>query len=159
VPEDETVPTGSETVLVVEDEAAVRAVAVEMITDLGYAALEAANPDDAAEILRKQRIELLFSDVVMPGVLTSTQLAELARQLQPGIKVLFTSGYAENAIVHHGRLDAGVDLISKPYKRDQLARRFRQILDADGDRPASSGHDKAAPVGGGFVAASKDERL
>jgi PAS domain S-box-containing protein len=164
VPEDETVPTGEEMVLVVEDEAAVRAVAVEMITDLGYSALEASNPDEAAEILRHQRIELLFSDVVMPGELTSTQLAELARQLQPGIKILFTSGYAENAIVHNGRLDAGVNLISKPYKRDQLARKFRQILDEaldDGGEPggASPGHDKAAPVRGGFAAASKSERF
>jgi PAS domain S-box-containing protein len=164
VPEDETVPAGHETVLVVEDDAAVRAVAVEMITDLGYATLEASNPDEAAEILRTQQIDLLFSDVVMPGTLTSTELAELARQLQPGIKILFTSGYAENAIVHGGRLDAGVNLISKPYKRDQLARKFRQILDetaeANGDRTASaSGHDEAAPVRGGFVAASKDERF
>ncbi|MDB5409672.1 MAG: hybrid sensor histidine kinase/response regulator [Rhodospirillales bacterium] len=161
VPEDETVPTGEETVLVVEDELEVRAVAVEMITDLGYTALEAANPDEAAGILRSERIELLFSDVVMPGVLTSTELAALARELQPGIKILFTSGYAENAIVHNGRLDAGVNLISKPYKRDQLARKFRQVLDASDDRPAaaSPGHDKAAPVRGGFAAASKNERL
>ena len=89
---------------------------------------------------------------------------ERARRLQPGIKILFTSGYAENGIVHNGRLDAGVNLLSKPYKRDQLARKFREVLDGTSDEgndraAASPGHGKAAPIRGGFVAASKDDRL
>jgi DNA-binding response OmpR family regulator len=74
----------------------------------------------------------------------STELAELARRLRPAIKVLFTSGYSENAIVHHGRLDAGVHLITKPYKREQLARRLRLLLD----------EAAAAPAGGSIRVAS-----
>jgi PAS domain S-box-containing protein len=154
--ESEGVPTGLETVLIVEDDAAVRAVALEMVGDLGYSTIEASDPDEAAQILQNRRVDLLFSDVVMPGALTSTQLAELACRLQPGIRILFTSGYAENAIVHNGRLDAGVSLISKPYKRDQLARKFRQILDEaqildesghDESGTAAPGHDEAARSG------------
>ncbi|MBV8165879.1 MAG: response regulator [Alphaproteobacteria bacterium] len=122
-------PQGSERVLVVEDDPDVRAAVVEMIEDLGYVVQEAANPDDALVILKAQPVDLLFTDVVMPGTIKSTELAEHARALQPHIKVLFTSGYSENAIVHHGRLDDGVHLITKPYKRDQLARRLRGLLD------------------------------
>jgi len=122
----------------------VRAAVVEMVEDLGYAVEEAANPDDAAAILKTKPIDLLFTDVVMPGTMKSTELAELARSLRPGIKVLFTSGYSENAIVHHGRLDAGVHLITKPYKREQLARRLRLLLD----------EATAAPAGGSIRVAS-----
>ncbi len=124
-------PRGHETVLVVEDDPDVRAAVVEMVEDLGYAVVQAGNPDDAFAMLNQQHIDLLFTDVVMPGTMKSTELAERARQLQPRIKVLFTSGYSENAIVHHGRLDVGVHLITKPYKRDQLARRMRQLLDGE----------------------------
>jgi CheY-like chemotaxis protein len=122
-------PHGNERVLVVEDDPDVRAAVVEMVEDLGYAVEEAANPDDALVILQARPIDLLFTDVVMPGTIKSTELAERARALQPRVKVLFTSGYSENAIVHHGRLDDGVHLITKPYKRDQLARRLRLLLD------------------------------
>jgi nitrogen-specific signal transduction histidine kinase/CheY-like chemotaxis protein len=125
-------PQGSERVLVVEDDPDVRAAVVEMVEDLGYVVEEAANPDDALVILKARPIDLLFTDVVMPGTLKSTELAQIARELQPRIKVLFTSGYSENAIVHHGRLDDGVHLITKPYTRDQLARRLRGLLDEAG---------------------------
>ena len=141
-------PRGAETLLVVEDDPDVRAAVVEMVEDLGYAVEEAANPDDAAAILKAKPIDLLFTDVVMPGTMKSTELAELARSLRPGIKVLFTSGYSENAIVHHGRLDAGVHLITKPYKREQLARRLRQLLDE-----ATGG-----PTGGSIRVASYPNR-
>jgi CheY-like chemotaxis protein len=137
-------PRGAETLLVVEDDPDVRAAVVEMVEDLGYAVEEAANPDDAAAILKIKPIDLLFTDVVMPGTMKSTELAELARRLRPAIKVLFTSGYSENAIVHHGRLDAGVHLITKPYKREQLARRLRLLLD----------EAAAAPAGGSIRVAS-----
>ncbi len=129
-------PQGTERVLVVEDDPDVRAAVVEMVEDLGYAVHEAANPDDALVILKAQPVDLLFTDVVMPGTIKSTELAQRARELQPRIKVLFTSGYSEDAIVHHGRLDDGVHLITKPYKRDQLARRLRGLLD---DAAAESG--------------------
>lgn len=75
---------------------------------------------------------LLFTDTVMPGTMNGRQLADLARQLRPGIKVLFTSGYTENAIVHHGRLDRGVHLLNKPYRRQELAAKVRKVLDEAG---------------------------
>jgi CheY-like chemotaxis protein len=134
-------PRGTETLLVVEDDPDVRAAVVEMVEDLGYAVEAAANPDAAVTILKTKPIDLLFTDVVMPGTMKSTELAELARTLRPGIKVLFTSGYSENAIVHHGRLDAGVHLITKPYKREQLARRLRLLLD---DAAAADGSVRIA---------------
>ena len=71
---------------------------------------------------------LVFTDVVMPGPITSRELADRARALQPGVTILFTSGYTQNAVVHGGRLDDGVELISKPYRREQLARRLRRVL-------------------------------
>jgi len=79
-------------------------------------------------ILEQHPVDLLFTDVVMPGPLRSPELARRARQLIPGIAVLFTSGYTENAIVHGGRLDAGVELLGKPYTREALARKIRHVL-------------------------------
>lgn len=74
------------------------------------------------------QIDLLFTDVVMPGTTRSTELAKLATRAQPDLKVLFTSGYTQNAIVHGGRLDPGVHLLSKPYSREQLALKIRRLL-------------------------------
>jgi CheY-like chemotaxis protein len=101
-----------------------------MLDDLGYTVIEAADPDEALRALEARKVALVFTDVVMPGSMTSRQMVERALHLQPGIKVLFTSGYTQNAIVHHGRLDEGVHLLSKPYKRDELARKLRSLLDA-----------------------------
>jgi PAS domain S-box-containing protein len=84
-------------------------------------------------ILAKRPVSLVFTDVVMPGPISSRELANRARALPPGVKVLFTSGYTQNAVVHGGRLDDGVELISKPYRRDQLARRFRRLLASTGE--------------------------
>jgi PAS domain S-box-containing protein len=123
-------PTGSETILLVEDDHDVRAAVVGMLSDLGYTVIEAATPDEALRVLQSTKAALLFTDVVMPGSMTTNQMVEAALRLQPGIQVLFTSGYTENAITHHGRLDEGVHLISKPFKRDQLARKLRSLLDA-----------------------------
>jgi len=120
---------GTETVLVVEDDDAVRGVVVETLTGLGYRVLRARDAQAALSIIESgMPIDLLFTDVVMPGPIRSTELAERARARLPGIAVLFTSGYAENAIVHGGRLDAGVELLSKPYSRQALARKFRHVL-------------------------------
>jgi len=124
------VPTGSETILVVEDDHDVRTTVAGMLDDLGYTVIEAADPDEALRALEARKVALVFTDVVMPGSMTSRQMVERALHLQPGIKVLFTSGYTQNAIVHHGRLDEGVHLLSKPYKRDELARKLRSLLDA-----------------------------
>jgi PAS domain S-box-containing protein len=136
--EDEDLPTavenspiagGTETILVVEDDEDVRATTVDMLSELGYAVLKAQNPDRAlAMIERGLPIDLLFSDVVMPGTLRSAELARKAQQRMPGIALLFTSGYADNAIIHDGRLDEGIDLLNKPYTRDELARKIRQVL-------------------------------
>jgi CheY-like chemotaxis protein len=78
---------------------------------------------------RQTRVDLLFSDVVLPGGMTGAQVAEQARQLRPELKVLFTTGYARNAIVHHGRLDKGVALITKPFSSAELAVKIRDMLD------------------------------
>ncbi|MCX7515154.1 PAS domain-containing sensor histidine kinase [Frateuria sp. STR12] len=120
---------GSETILVVEDDVQVRATVVEMLTHLGYAVRKASSGQEAlAELQADPGVDLLFTDVVMPGPLKSTLLARQAREIAPGIGILFTSGYPRDAIVHDGRLDAGVSLLSKPYTRDALARAIRKLL-------------------------------
>ncbi|MFD2366288.1 response regulator [Pseudoduganella sp. GCM10020061] len=120
---------GSETILVVEDDKAVQATVVAMLTDLGYSVLKADNGESALAILRSGvSLDLLFTDVVMPGVPRSPELAQMARELAPGIRVLFTSGYTQDVISQGGRLDPGVQLLSKPYGREQLARKLREVL-------------------------------
>ncbi|HVJ52339.1 MAG TPA: ATP-binding protein [Aliidongia sp.] len=118
-----------EIILVVEDNEDVRAYSVMTLTELGYGVLEAADAEAALAILeRPGRIDLLFTDVVLPGK-TGRVLADEAQRLRPGLRVLFTTGYSRNAIVHQGRLDAGVHLITKPFTFDQLAGRIRDVLD------------------------------
>lgn len=121
---------GSETVLVVEDEEAVRDVTVSLLTELGYKVLKAKDADSGLAIIESGApIDLLFTDVVMPGRLKSRDLARKAKERLPTLGVLFTSGYTENSIVHGGRLDPGVNLLSKPYTREALARKIRQVLE------------------------------
>lgn len=120
---------GSETILVVEDDLAVQAAVVNTLQTLGYHVLRANDAQAALSILQSGvHIDLLFTDVVMPGPLRSPELARRARQTIPGIAVLFTSGYTQNAVVHGGRLDPGVELLSKPYRQEDLARRIRHLL-------------------------------
>jgi signal transduction histidine kinase/CheY-like chemotaxis protein len=125
---------GQETILVVEDDGEVRAFAARVLRELGYHVLEANNADEALVTVREQPIDLLFTDLGLPGT-DGRQLADLARQLRPTLKVLFTTGYARNAIVHNGTLDADVDMIPKPFSSEALGRRVRQIL----DRPVLGG--------------------
>lgn len=121
---------GSETILVVEDDLAVQTAVVDMLVDMGYRVLKAPDALSALTILQSgMPVDLLFTDVVMPGAVRSPELARQARILLPNIKVLFTSGYTQNAIVHGGRLDPGVELLSKPYRREDLARKVRHVLD------------------------------
>jgi CheY-like chemotaxis protein len=121
---------GAETVLVVEDDDALRMYDVEILNDLGYNVLPAANAAAALEILgRGHKIDLLFTDVVMPGGMNGRQLADEAVRRRPGLKVLFTTGYTRNAIVHHGRLDPGVEMIGKPFTYQELGTRIRAVLD------------------------------
>ena len=120
---------GSETVLVVEDDEDVRGTVVDLLSELGYRVLRAKDAQSALAIVESGvPIDLLFTDVVMPGPLGSPELARKARERLPNIAVLFTSGYTDNAIVHGGRLDEGVDLLSKPYSREAMARKIRHVL-------------------------------
>ena len=123
------VPAGHETVLVVEDDEAVREAAIAIITDLGYRVHQARNAAEALQLIESGvPIDILFTDVVMPGPLRSPELARRARARLPQLAVLFTSGYTEDEIMHGGRLDAGVELLSKPYTRDALGRQLRHVL-------------------------------
>jgi PAS domain S-box-containing protein len=126
-------PRGHEKVLVVEDDPAVRRVVVKQLTELGYHVLEAEDGRKAlAMISSGAAIDLLFTDVVMPGGLSGRQLAAAAKAHLPALKVLYTSGYTENSIVHHGKLDPGVYLLSKPYQKPDLAQKLREVLDGGG---------------------------
>ena len=120
---------GSETILVVEDDPEVRGIATDMLRELGYKVLTAKDAASAVPILESGvKIDLLFTDVVMPGPVRSPELARKAQELIPAIAILFTSGYTENAVVHGGRLDPGVNLLTKPYSRQALASRIRDAL-------------------------------
>lgn len=131
--DDQQMPEGSaeETILVLEDDDDVRSYSVEALRDLGYRVLEARDGAAAIRILeRERRIDLLFTDVVLPGGMTGAQVAAHATALRPTLKVLYTTGYARNAIIHQGRLDRGVELIVKPFSSADLAARVRDLLDA-----------------------------
>ncbi|MBV9996073.1 MAG: CHASE3 domain-containing protein [Caulobacteraceae bacterium] len=129
-------PFHRRSILVVEDDEAVRAAAVATLEDLGYDHLEAADAESALRIVEQGApIDLVFSDVVMPGSLRTRDFAARVRELLPHVPILFTSGYTENAIVHHGRLDEGVSLISKPYAKEDLARKIEGML---ARRPATA---------------------
>ncbi len=119
-----------EVVMVVEDDVDVRTVAVSILDELGYEILEAGTAVAALEqIERSRRLDLLITDVVLPGGLGGRDLADKALALKPSLKVLYMSGYTKNAIMHHGRLDEGVQLLTKPFGRADFALKIRQILD------------------------------
>ena len=123
--------TTSETILVVEDDADVRIYSCETLRELGYHVLEAQNGQEGLELLdRHPEIRVLFTDVGLPGGMSGRELAERARKRRPTLGVLFTTGYARNAIVHDGRLDPGVQLITKPFTQGALASKLRDIIDA-----------------------------
>ena len=120
---------GRETILVVEDDPVVQATVVDLLNDLGYTVLRTSDAQSALDLVQSGvLIDLLFTDVVMPGTVRAPELARQVQTLQPHAAVLFTSGYTENAIVHGGRLDPGVNLLSKPYRREDLARKVRHTL-------------------------------
>ncbi|MDT8311516.1 MAG: PAS domain-containing protein, partial [Methylophaga sp.] len=122
-------PSGNEIILVVEDDALVRDYVVSQLQLFGYQVHAAVDGPSALSLINQGiAVDLLFTDVVMPNGISGRELADTAQQLRPGLQVLFTSGYTENSIVHHGRLDSGVLLLSKPYNRDELARKIRQAL-------------------------------
>lgn len=121
---------GHEHVLLVEDDDLVRLVAMASLEKLGYRATACSDGREAIEQLRHgPHFDLLLTDVVLAGGLSGKEVAAAAAQLRPGLKVLFMSGYTENAIVHHGRLDRGVHLLSKPFRIDELGRKLREVID------------------------------
>ena len=136
---------GSETVLVVEDDALVRSYVVSRLRNLGYRTLEATNGAEAIAITEAGKtFDLLFTDVIMTGTMNGRQLADEVTKRRPSVKVLFTSGYTENAIVHHGRLDPGVLLLAKPYRNSELARMIRRALAGSEGAPAGQEQSRSA---------------
>jgi PAS domain S-box-containing protein len=128
---DPAVEGGSEAILIVEDDPLVRTYVTARLQNLGYQTLEAGNAAEAIAIVDGgAQFDLLFTDVIMSGSMNGRQLADEMAKRRPGVKVLFTSGYTENAIVHHGRLDPGVLLLAKPYRNAELARMIRCALTA-----------------------------
>lgn len=119
-----------ETVLVVDDEPTVRMLVSEVLSDLGYDALEAEDGAAGLKILNSgTRIDLLVTDVGLPGGLNGRQVADAARAGRPGLKVLFITGYAENAVLSHGHLDAGMHVMTKPFAMEALATRIRDLIE------------------------------
>jgi signal transduction histidine kinase/ActR/RegA family two-component response regulator len=122
---------GDETILVVEDDQLVRTLVVGQIKSLGYVALTAANAAEALLIIdNPEKIDLLLTDMIMPGGMNGRQLAEEALRRRPSLKILFTSGYSDDAIIHDGHLDTGVLLLAKPYQKSDIARTIRAALAA-----------------------------
>ena len=127
--------SSSDTILLVEDDDLVRGHVEKQLIGLGYQVVAVSNGPEALEVLHQgHEFDLLFTDVVMPRGMNGQQLAAQARLLRPSLPVLFTSGYTENAIIHHGRLDPGVHLLNKPYRREEMARKVREVLDEARER-------------------------
>lgn len=120
-------PSAQGHILVVEDDPAILRYAERTLTVMGYVVDTALTGEEAVGLLKSRSYDILLTDVVLPGRLNGARVAELARSLSPDIRVLFMSGYTENAIVHNGQLDPGVELISKPFTRDDLARRLEML--------------------------------
>ena len=122
-------PRGNEKILLCEDDAMVRDAVATQLGHLGYRVVSTANGPEALEALKREGgFDLLFTDVVMPGGLNGRQLADEARKLNPGLRVMFTSGYAESAVVHHDHLDQRVHLLKKPFHRRDLAMKIKDAL-------------------------------
>ncbi len=135
------VPRGNAVILVVEDDADVRRVVVAQLEELGYDILAAPDAESALDAFAKaDGIDLLLTDVILPGRLRGKELATLVKRASPQTQVLFMSGYTENAIVHDGKLDEGVNLISKPFRREDIARKVAQVLQMGAPaQPAADG--------------------
>ncbi|HLH11661.1 MAG TPA: response regulator [Methylovirgula sp.] len=135
----EPLSTGHETILIVEDDPDVRAYAASGLRGLGYKVFEAGEASSALEIIENEpTIQLLFTDLGLPGGMDGKALAACAQSMREGLKVLITTAYAGSALVHEGRLDPGVDLLSKPFTLGSLGRRLREILDRRSSRKAGS---------------------
>jgi CheY-like chemotaxis protein len=122
--------SGHERILVVEDDDALREYSVDILKELGYDVVQAAHAAEALQRLDSGVFDLLFTDVVMPGGMNGRQLADEAQRRQPGLKVLFTTGYSRDALAPDNRLDPGTQLISKPFAYDELAAKVRAVLES-----------------------------
>jgi CheY-like chemotaxis protein len=130
VPSEVAIEGGSETIMIVEDDPLVLNSVTVQIQALGYTILSATNATEAIALVdRGTEFDLLFTDVVMPGPMNGRELAEAIGKRRPGLKVLFTSGYTQSAVIHHGRLLAGVLLLTKPYRKQDLARMLRRAIE------------------------------
>jgi CheY-like chemotaxis protein len=154
-----TLPHGTETVLVVEDDPFVRSYSIKSVESLGFSVISAVDGNDALQKLRAENpVDILFTDIVMPGGINGWELADLARQLRPGLPVLLTSGYALETLVKHGRLRAGAVVLTKPYRKVDLARRLREVIGVSELLSQSHGQASAAPVSGREEAAESRRR-
>ena len=126
----DTAPRGDgETVLVVDDEPTVRMLVGEVLADLGYHSIEAEDGAAGLRVLNSDaRVDLLITDVGLPGGMNGRQVADAARSGRPGLKVLFITGYAENAVLSHGHLDPGMHVMTKPFAMEALATRIRELI-------------------------------
>ncbi|QYA10573.1 PAS domain S-box protein [Agrobacterium larrymoorei] len=126
------------TVLVVDDEPLVRMLIVDVLEELGYRPIEADDGPAGMELIRStEQIDLLITDVGLPGGMNGRQVADAARELRPGLKVLFVTGYAENAVINHGHLDPGMEIITKPFDLTVLAKRIGDMLNSAAPAPGS----------------------
>jgi CheY-like chemotaxis protein len=119
-----------ETVLVVDDEETIRRLVSEVLEELGYSAIEAADGPSGVGVLESDaRIDLMITDIGLPGGMNGRQVADAARSVRPGLKVLFITGYAENAVVGNGHLDPGMQLLTKPFEIDALSDKIREMIE------------------------------
>jgi CheY-like chemotaxis protein len=140
-----TAESGSETILVVEDDAMVRASVITQLQSLGYETIAAGSGEEALAIVDAGApFDLLFTDVILSKSMNGRLLAVEIERRRPGTRVLFTSGYTENAIIHHGRLDPGVLLLAKPYRKAELARMLRVALNGDAGSISTAPAPRAA---------------
>ena len=120
-----------ETVLVVDDEPSIRMLVSEVLSDMGYRAIEAGNGEEGLRIVNSDaRIDLLITDIGLPGGMSGREVADSARVIRPGLKVLFITGYAENAVLNHGHLEPGMEMMTKPFAINALASRIKELIPA-----------------------------
>ena len=142
----ESEPQGYETILIVEDNEGVREVAAEFLEELGYTVIVASDGPSALMILtRRSDIDLLFSDIVLPGGVMGTQLAERALQLRPSLPIVFTTGFASPDVLHDSTVDANHMMLSKPYRKSELANMIRSALDGT-VKPAQAAAEQTVPL-------------
>jgi len=157
---------GNEHILVVEDDEGVRAAVADMLGELGYKVSRADNAQSALAVLQTEKPDLIFTDVVMPGNIPTREFTRRAQDMYPGLRVLYTSGYTQNAIVHNGKLDDDALLLSKPYRKDELARKLRSVFSGTARGPIAAPHvpgqvapDTSAAVRRGKVLVVEDVAL